>query len=68
MSLQSDLETERDRIVAAIAASSLKPNFSDNGFSVSYADYRASLFRDLEAVNKQIALAEGPIEYESQGL
>lgn len=59
-----NLATIRSNLLAYIATESAnpKPSYSIDGQSVSWADHMASLWRQLESLNEQIAAAGGPFE------
>lgn len=66
----TDLEnllTRRSAILAELAAGPSKPNYTVDGQSVAWNEYRRSLLDELTMLNAQIAVAEGPWEIETRG-
>lgn len=58
MAYLDDLITARDTLAAAIKDNAGKPDYSIDGQSVSWT----SIISQLEALERQIAAAEGPTE------
>lgn len=66
----ANLLTRKAAITAELAAldstkAGGKVNSSVDGESYDHVGYKMSLYRELEAINKQISAAEGPFEEES---
>lgn len=63
----SNLLTRRSNILAELAAltstaSGGKPTYTIDGQTVDHVGYRTSLYQELQFINEQIAIAEGPYE------
>lgn len=65
-----NLQTAKAQIISRIVelTASLNPDHSEAGRSVSLASYLDTLNRQLDMVNKQIQIAEGPGESRSQAV
>jgi hypothetical protein len=61
------LVTQRDAIVAQLAALVAKPDYSIEGRSIQWAGLQSKLMDQLTAINKLIDIAEGPVEIHSEG-
>lgn len=65
-----NLEARRTAVIQQLAdLASGKAGFSPNSTAsgVDHVAYRDSLYRELESLNSQIAILDGPQEYNSQG-
>lgn len=65
-----NLATIRSNLLTYIASvtANPKPTYSIDGQSVSWDDHLASLWKQLESLDEQIATAGGPYEVHSQGI
>lgn len=52
--LKDNLETALTRVTRELAEGDIKPNYSINGQSVSWADYRQKLLDEAERLNQMI--------------
>jgi hypothetical protein len=70
MTAQQNLQTAYDNLAAQLASitASPKPDYSENGRSISWSAYRSSIIKDMEDLLIQIQHAEGPFEVRSSGI
>jgi hypothetical protein len=70
MAYPADLITIRDNLSAILLAESAnpRPNYTADGRSYAWCDYRDHLIENILKLNDQIIAAEGMVEISSQGI
>ncbi len=68
MTYLTDLTTSRDALLTKLATESAnpRPNYSVDGRSFTWDDYRSSLINQIEQLNKMIIRAGGAQEITTQ--
>lgn len=59
-----NLQTARNTLAAALATNAGRPNYSIDGESMNFGE----LLDRIEKLDKAIAVAQGPVEVETQGV
>ena len=70
MTYISDLTTARDTLASTLATESAspKPDYSVDGRTISWTQYRASLVKEIKDLNQMIINAGGAVEISSIAL
>lgn len=63
-----NLQTRRSAITAELAAGNSKPSYSIGGQSVSWTEYRLSLYEEMDKINNLIRQLGGPWMVRSRGI